>query len=72
MWNIKKAEEASAPSSSSRQTSPFMNPYELTKLELVNKLKFFGIFIASIVVIPKLLRGAGLIEPLGAIPLTRR
>ena len=74
MWNIKKAqneETAGSSSSSSKQPSFLMNPYELTKIELMNKLKFFGIFVASIVVIPKLLRSVGVLEPLD-IPLTRR
>jgi hypothetical protein len=69
MWNIKKADE----SSSSGQPQPgfLMNPYEVTKQELVRKLKFFGIYVASIVVVPRLLRSIGLLEPLG-VPLTRR
>ena len=74
MWNIKKADESSAgPSSSSGQPQPgfLMNPYEITKQELLRKLKFFGIYVASIVVVPKLLRSLGVLEPLG-IPLTRR
>jgi len=48
-----------------------MNPQEITKNELMTKLKFFGAFIATIVVVPKLLRVVGLLEPLD-IPLTRR
>jgi hypothetical protein len=73
MWNIKKAqsEEQSGSSSSSKQPSFLMNPQEITKNELMTKLKFFGAFIATIVVVPKLLRGVGLLEPLD-IPLTRR
>jgi hypothetical protein len=69
MWNIKKAEE---PQSSTSRPSAFMNPYELTKLELMNKLKFFGVFLAGIVVLPKLLRSLGLVEPITSLPLTRR
>jgi hypothetical protein len=69
MWNIKKADESS--SSGQPQPSFLMNPYEVTKQELVRKLKFFGIYVASIVVVPRLLRSIGLLEPLG-VPLTRR
>ena len=75
MWNIKKSSEseevvAVAPKSSSSR-GMFMNPYELTMAELVRKIKFFSAYIAGIVVLPKLLRSIGLIEPLG-VPLTRR
>ena len=48
-----------------------MNPYEITKQELVKKLKFFAIYVGSIVLVPKLLRSLGFLAPLG-IPLTRR
>lgn len=72
MWNLKKAEEVGdAPAQSSGKSSPFMNPYELTKLELVAKLKFFGVFLASIVVLPKVLRSFGLLENITVVPLTR-
>lgn len=73
MWNIKKAssEESEVAVPSSRP-SMFMNPYEITKHELMNKLKFFAVFVGSIVVIPKLLRGVGLMESISGIPLTRR
>ena len=73
MWNIKKAQSEEQPSSSSSKQQPgfLMNPYEITKQELLRKLKFFGIYVASIVVIPKLLRSIGVLEPL-EIPLTRR
>jgi len=73
MWNIKKAsegsEEVAVRPSSSKQM--FMNPYEITKNELFNKLKFFAVYISGIVIVPKLLRTLGLFEPLG-IPVTRR
>ena len=69
MWNIKKASPEEA--SSSSRPSLMMNPYEVTKQELLKKLKFFGFYIAGIVVVPHLLRSVGLLEPLG-IPLTRR
>lgn len=65
MWNIKKSQ------SSEEAPARMLNPYEATKQELYKKLKFFGIYIAGIVVIPKLLRSIGLLEPLG-IPLTRK
>lgn len=74
MWNIKKAQSVEdQPSSSSKQQQPgfLMNPYEITKQELMKKLKFFGIYVASMVVIPKLLRSIGVLEPL-EIPFTRR
>jgi hypothetical protein len=70
MWNIKKASPEEASSSSARP-SLMMNPYETTKQELMRKLKFFGVYIASMVIVPQLLRSVGLLEPLG-IPLTRR
>ena len=77
MWNLKKAaseEEgvvSTRPASSSRGPSMMMNPYEITKQELVRKLKFFAIYVGSIVLVPKLLRSLGFLAPLG-IPLTRR
>jgi hypothetical protein len=74
MWNLKKAsseEEVAVPSSSSSRPSMFMNPYEVTKQELLKKLKFFAVYLGGIVIVPKLLRSIGLLEPIG-IPLTRR
>jgi hypothetical protein len=72
MWNIKKAEEpeeaVAIPSSSS---SRYMNPYEITKNELMKKLKFFAVYLSGIVVVPTILRSLGVLEPLG-VPLTRR
>jgi hypothetical protein len=72
MWNIKKTDESSEvavrPSSSS---AALMNPYEITKQELMKKLKFFAAYIGGIVLVPKFLRSLGLLEPLG-VPLTRR
>ena len=73
MWNIKKAEEpegtVAVPSSSS--SGRYMNPYELTKQELLKKLKFFAVYVSGIVIVPTVLRSLGFIEPLG-VPLTRR
>lgn len=71
MWNIKRAEEELAVPSNPSGNRMMMNPYELTKNELVRKLKFFGVYISVIVVVPKLLEAFGLVEPMG-IPLTRR
>ncbi len=72
MWNIKKAEEVeetvAVPSSSSAR---YMNPYEITKNELIKKLKFFAVYVSGIVVVPTILRSLGFMEPLG-VPLTRR
>lgn len=69
MWNIKKAQ--SSEETGSKQPSLMMNPYEITKQELFKKVKFMAIYVAGIVIVPKLLRSLGFIEPLG-IPLTRR
>jgi hypothetical protein len=69
MWNIKKAQ--SSEETGTKQPSLMMNPYEITKQELMKKIKFMAIYVTGIVVVPKLLRGLGFIEPLG-IPLTRR
>ena len=56
------------PSSSS---SKYMNPYEITKKELFNKLKFFAVYVSGIALVPTILRSLGFMEPLG-VPLTRR
>ena len=69
MWNIKKASEEEVVASSSSRM--MMNPYELTKRELLNKLKFFGVYLGAIVLAPRFLRALGFLQPLG-IPLTRR
>ena len=76
MWNIKKAEEATedttvAVPSSSSSSSRYMNPYEITKEELMKKLKFFAVYVSGIMIVPSVLRSFGLLEPLG-VPLTRR
>jgi hypothetical protein len=63
MWNIRKASPEEA--SSSTRPSMMMNPYEVTKQELMKKLKFFGVYIAGLVVVPQLLRSVGVLEPAG-------
>lgn len=77
MWNIKKSsEEETVAKPSSRAASSsgnmFMNPYEITKTELMRKIKFFAVYIGGMVVVPELLRSLGLIAPLAEIPLSRR
>lgn len=73
MWNIKKSasSEEEVVATTSGNNRLMMNPYELTKRELMNKLKFFGIYIGAIVIVPRLLRALGVMAPLG-IPLTRK
>jgi hypothetical protein len=76
MWNIKQSAEedtlATKPSKSSSPSAMFMNPAEITRNELMKKLKFFAAYIGGLVVVPHLLRSVGLLEPLAEIPLTRR